>query len=37
VAGSYKSPDPVAVFTKASSIGLPVLGMPDLTFAADVQ
>lgn len=36
VAGSYKSPDPIAIFTKAASIGLPILGMPDLTFAADV-
>ncbi|GAA1138405.1 major capsid protein [Nocardioides aquiterrae] len=36
VAGTYKSPDPVAVFTKASAIGLPVMANPNLTFAADV-
>lgn len=36
VAGTYKSPDPVAVFTKAAAIVLPVAANPNLTFAADV-
>ncbi len=36
VAGSYKSDDPVAVWTKAAAIALPVLANPDLTFSADV-
>jgi hypothetical protein len=36
VAGTYKSQDPVAVFTKAAAIGLPVLANPNLSFAADV-
>ncbi|MEU7972165.1 major capsid protein [Micromonospora sp. NPDC049089] len=36
VAGAYSTKDPVAVWTKAATIGLPVLANPDLTFAADV-
>lgn len=36
VAGAYSTKDPVAVWTKAACIGLPVLANPDLTFAADV-
>lgn len=36
VAGVYKSPNPLAYFTNAVGIGLPVLANPDLTFAADV-
>lgn len=36
VAGSYSTKDPVAVWTKAAAIGLPVLANPDLTLAADV-
>jgi Phage major capsid protein E len=36
VAGAYSTKDPVAVWTKAAAIGLPVLVNPDLTFCADV-
>lgn len=36
VSGSYSTKDPVAVWTKAAAIGLPVLANPDLTLAADV-
>lgn len=36
VAGAYSTKDPVAVWTKAASIGLPVLANPDLSFCADV-
>lgn len=36
VAGAYSTKDPVAVWTKAAAIGLPILANPDLTFAADV-
>jgi hypothetical protein len=36
VAGAYSTKDPVAVWTKAACIGLPVLANPDLTFAATV-
>jgi hypothetical protein len=36
VAGVYKQPNPVAHFTNAAGLGLPVLVNPDLTFAADV-
>jgi hypothetical protein len=36
VAGVYKQPNPVAHFTNAAGIGLPVLANPDLTFTADV-
>ncbi|MFC6885296.1 MULTISPECIES: major capsid protein [Actinomadura] len=36
VAGSYSTKDPVAVWTKAAGIALPVLANPDLTFCADV-
>lgn len=36
VAGVYKQPNPVAHFTNAAGIGLPVLANPDLTFCADV-
>lgn len=36
VAGVYKDDDPVALWTKAAAIGLPVLVNPDLTFVADV-
>lgn len=36
VAGAYSTKDPVAIWTKAAAIGLPVLANPDLTFTADV-
>lgn len=36
VAGSYSTKDPVAVWTKAAAIALPVLANPDLTFQAVV-
>lgn len=36
VAGAYHTEDPVAVWTKAAAISLPVLANPDLTFCADV-
>lgn len=36
VAGVYKQPNPVAHFTNAAGLGLPVLANPDLTFSADV-
>ena len=36
VAGAYHTFDPVAVWTKASAIALPVLANPDLTFQAVV-
>lgn len=36
VAGSYKTDDPVAVWTKAAAIALPVLANPNLTFSATV-
>jgi hypothetical protein len=36
VAGAYKTDDPVAVWTKAAAIALPILANPDLTFCADV-
>lgn len=36
VAGSYKSKDPVQVWTKSAAIALPVLANPDNSFAADV-
>lgn len=36
VAGSYSTKDPVAVWTKAAAIALPVLANPNLTFTANV-
>ncbi|OLT27749.1 phage capsid protein [Nocardiopsis sp. CNR-923] len=36
VAGAYSTEDPVAVWTKASAVALPVLANPDLSFTADV-
>ncbi|SDI40965.1 Phage major capsid protein E [Sinosporangium album] len=36
VAGAYSTKDPVAVWTKAAAIGLPILANPDLTLVADV-
>lgn len=36
VAGAYSTKDPVAVWTKAAAIALPVLANPDLSFCADV-
>lgn len=36
VVGVYKQDNPIAHFTNAAGIGLPVLVNPDLTFAADV-
>lgn len=36
VAGVYRSEDPIALWTKAAAIGLPVAANPDLTFVADV-
>lgn len=37
VAGSYSTKDPVALWTKAAGIGLPVLANPNLSLAADVK
>jgi hypothetical protein len=34
--GSYSTEDPIAIWTKASAIVLPVLANPDLTFCADL-
>lgn len=36
VAGAYSTKDPVAIWTKAAAIVLPVLANPDLSFCADV-
>lgn len=36
VAGAYRTNDPVAYWTKAAGIGLPVLANPNLTLTADV-
>lgn len=36
VAGAYSTKDPVAIWTKAAAIALPVLANPDLTLMADV-
>jgi hypothetical protein len=36
VAGAYDTQDPVALWTKAAGIGLPVMANPDLSFCADV-
>lgn len=36
VAGIYKDPDPVALWTKAAGISVPILANPDLTFQAKV-
>lgn len=36
VAGVYKTEDPVALWTKAAAIGLPVLANPNLSFSATV-
>lgn len=36
VAGSYETEDPIALWTKAAGIGLPVLANPDLSMVADV-
>lgn len=36
VAGSYRTEDPVAIWTKAAGIGLPVLANPNLSLAATV-
>jgi hypothetical protein len=36
VAGVYKQPNPVNLFTNAAGIGLPVLANPNLSFVADV-
>jgi hypothetical protein len=36
VAGSWKEHDPVAVWTKAAAIALPLLGAPDCTLSAQV-
>lgn len=36
VAGAYSTKDPVAMWTKAAGIGLPVLANPNLSLAADV-
>jgi Phage major capsid protein E len=36
VAGSYSTQDPIAIWTKAAAIALPVLVNPDLSFKADV-
>lgn len=36
VAGAYATEDPIALWTKAAGIGLPVQANPDLSFVADV-
>src|SRR5690606_2734994 len=36
VVGSHRTDDPVAIWTKASAIGLPVLANPNLALVADV-
>ncbi len=36
VAGAYSTKDPVAVWTKAAAVSLPILANPDLSFAADI-
>ncbi|OJY47607.1 major capsid protein [Pseudonocardia sp. 73-21] len=36
VAGAYTTQDPVAIWTKAAAIGLPVLANPNLSFSATV-
>jgi hypothetical protein len=36
VAGSYSTKDPVALWTKAAAIGLPIVVNPNLTFTATV-
>jgi len=36
VAGAYDTQDPVAIWTKAAAIGLPVLANPNLSFSATV-
>jgi hypothetical protein len=36
VAGSYATEDPIAIWTKAAGVGLPVMANPDLTLKADV-
>jgi hypothetical protein len=36
VAGSYSTKDPVALWTKAAAVSLPILANPDLSFAADI-
>lgn len=36
VAGAYETKDPVAMWTKASAIGVPILANPNLSFCADV-
>lgn len=36
VAGAYATEDPIAIWTKAAGIGLPMLANPDLSFRADV-
>jgi len=36
VAGAYSTKDPVAVWTKAAAVSLPILANPDMSFAADI-
>ncbi|MGH8878165.1 MAG: major capsid protein [Stackebrandtia sp.] len=36
VAGAYSTQDPIAIWTKAAAIALPILANPDLSFKADV-
>jgi hypothetical protein len=36
VAGAYETKDPVALWTKASAIAVPILANPNLSFSADV-
>lgn len=36
VAGVYRTEDPIALWTKASAIGMPVMANPDLSFVATV-
>lgn len=36
VAGVYQTEDPIALWTKAAAIGLPIMANPNLTFKADV-
>ncbi|MFJ9740820.1 major capsid protein [Streptomyces sp. NPDC101166] len=36
VAGAYSTKDPVAVWTKAAAVSLPILANPDMSFCADI-
>jgi hypothetical protein len=36
VVGNFRTTDPIALWTHAAAIGLPIMANPDLTFVADV-